>query len=206
MAEDIVLGPTREIEPGPRGEEIEASLRQLGALFTRQSLDQNHMHFMEIAHIGGGIILLRLGQGRRAPVARLLLLGNFLAEQLLDQILESVPVGIGAHQLAGDLGAKHRRGDDAEIVLDRRKIEAGEMIELEPCRIGQNRLEIGRGKRAARGEADEMLVALPVGNLDQAQPVARGDQTHGLGIDRNRAGGEHASGEIVIVEVDSHMG
>ena len=51
-----------------------------------------------------------------------------------------------------------------------------------------------------------MLVPSAIGNLDQAQPVTRGDETHGLGIDGDRARGEHAFGEIFFVEMDSHCG
>jgi hypothetical protein len=51
-----------------------------------------------------------------------------------------------------------------------------------------------------------MLVAPTVGDLDDAEPVARGDQAHGLGIDRDRAGSEHTFGEIFFVEMDSHIG
>ena len=36
-------------------------------------------------------------------------------------------VGEGAYQLGGDLGADHRRGGDAEILVQRRDIEAGEV-------------------------------------------------------------------------------
>ena len=96
-------------------------------------------------------------------------------------------VGVGAGQLAGDLGAEHRRGDHAEVMLDRGQVEAGEVVQLEPRRVGQHRLEVGRVVSAAGGEADQMLVAAAVGDLHQAQPVARGDQAHGLGIDRDRA-------------------
>ena len=51
-------------------------------------------------------------------------------------------------------------------------IEAREMIELEPIGIGEQRLQARRGIVAAGAEADQMLVALAVGQLHQAQPVA----------------------------------
>ena len=205
MAENVVLGPASEIEAGPKGQEVEAGLGQLRSLLAGQTFDENHMHFMEITHVGRRVIELRFAETGCAPIARLLLLGDFLAEQLLDQILEPVPIGVGAHQLAGDLGAEYRRCDNPEIMLDCGEIETRKVKQLEPRRIAQNRLEIGRGVGTAGGETDKMLVALPVGNLDQAQPVARGDQPHRLSIDSNRAGRKHAGGEIVFVEVDSHM-
>ena len=64
------------------------------------------------------------------------------------------------------------------------------MVELEPLGIAQQRLQVGRGIVAARAEADEMLVAAAVGDLDQAQPVAARDQAHRLGVDRDRPVGE----------------
>ena len=71
-------------------------------------------------------------------------------------------------------------------------VEAREMIELEPVGIAEQRLEVGRGIVAVRAEADQMLVAVAVGQLDQAQPVAAGDQAHRLGVDGDRAVGERA--------------
>jgi hypothetical protein len=50
-----------------------------------------------------------------------------------------------------------------------------------------------------------VLIPLPVGDLDKAQPVAPGDQAHGFGIDRDGAWGQHAFGEIFFVEIDSHI-
>jgi hypothetical protein len=49
-----------------------------------------------------------------------------------------------------------------------------------------------------------MLVAAPVGYLDQAQPVAAGMETHRFGVDGNGARGEHAFGQIFFVEIYGH--
>ena len=56
-------------------------------------------------------------------------------------------------------------------------VEAGEMIKLQAILIGEQSLEVGRGIVAVSAEADEMLVALAVGQLDQAQSIAPGDET-----------------------------
>jgi hypothetical protein len=53
---------------------------------------------MEVAHVAGGIFALRVAELGRAPVAGLLLLGDLVAEQFLDQLLEAVAVGVGADQ------------------------------------------------------------------------------------------------------------
>ena len=44
-----------------------------------------------------------------------------------------------------------------------------------------------------------MLIAPAIRDLHQAQPVARGYQPHGFGIDRNGTRGEHASGKLAAV-------
>jgi hypothetical protein len=116
-----------------------------------------------------------------------------------------VAIGVSANQLAGDLGTKHRCGDDAKVMLDCGKVETREVVELDPRRIGQNRLEIGRIKRAARPEADKVLIPPAIGYLDQTQAIPRGYQPHGLGIDSDGTLGEHAFGEIFFVEIDSHI-
>ncbi len=77
------------------------------------------------------------------------------------------------------------------------------MIELGPRRIGEDRLQHRRGIVAGR-EADEMLVAAPVGELDEAQPVAGRVETHRLGIDGDRARREDIGGKIAFVEIDRH--
>src|SRR4051794_19426877 len=50
-----------------------------------------------------------------------------------------------------------------------------------------------------------MLVALAVGQLDQAQPVAAGHQAHGFGVHGERAVGEcDIAGQVFFVEMDRH--
>ena len=51
--------------------------------------------------------------------------------------LQPVPVGEGAHQLGGDLGAADRRHGDAEALLQHRHVEAREMHQLGHRRVGQ---------------------------------------------------------------------
>ena len=61
-------------------------------------------------------------------------------------------------------------------MVNRRQIEAREVEQLYPRWIAQHRAQVGRGIRAARSETDEMFVAAPVGDLNEAQPIARGNQ------------------------------
>ena len=74
----------------------------------------------------------------------MLLLGQILAQQFLRQVLQPVPVGIGAHQLGRDLGAIDRLGHDAEAVLQHGDVETPEMEQLDPVRIGQQFHEVRR--------------------------------------------------------------
>ena len=50
-----------------------------------------------------------------------------------------------------------------------------------------------------------MLVAASVRQLDEAQPVASGDEAHRLGIDGDRAVAEsHVVGKVFLVEMNGH--
>ena len=52
---------------------------------------------------------------------------------------------------------------------------------------------------------DEVLVALAVGQLDEAQPVAAGDEAHGFGVDGDRPVGERdLGGQVLLVQVNGH--
>ena len=161
---------------------------------------------MQEAHVRCGIILLRIAQLRPAPIARLLLLGYVLAQHLAHQFLQPVPIGIGAHQLAGDLGAEHRRGRHPHIILDGGQIESAEMIQLHPRRIGQDALQIGRIVAGAGVETDQMLIPVAIGNLQQAQSVPRGAQAHRFRIDGQIARFEDAIGQVFFVKMHGQGG
>jgi hypothetical protein len=44
-----------------------------------------------------------------------------------------------------------------------------------------------------------MFIAVSVGNLQQAQPVTRGDEPHGFGVYGDGAIGQHACGKVFFV-------
>ena len=204
MAEDVLVGPAGDIQPRPCWKKSETGLREFHPPFAVQTFDEHVVQPVEKAHVRRGILALRIVEGGRAPVARLLLLGDVFVEQLVDQVLQTMAVGVGARQLAGDLGAEHRRGDHAEVIIDRGEIEAGEVIDLEPRGIGQHRLQVGRVVAAAAGEAHQVLVPPPVGYLHDAEAVARRDQPHGLGIDGDGPRREHAVGQVFLMKMNSH--
>jgi diphthamide synthase (EF-2-diphthine--ammonia ligase) len=74
----------------------------------------------------------------------LLILGNVAAKQLLAEILQAVPVGVGAHQTRGRARAIERRADEAEIAHEHGDVEAREMEELQHALVRQHALQVRR--------------------------------------------------------------
>jgi hypothetical protein len=97
-----------------------------------------------------------------------------------------VAIGIGAHELGGDLGAVDRAGHDAEAVLEHGHVETGIVEDLGHARIGEKPGEIGRGIGIGRNLHD-IGAAVARRQLHHAQPVAVRIETHGLGVDRHLA-------------------
>src|SRR3546814_16285452 len=94
MGEDIHLRPAGEIEQRPVRKEVETGLGKTRSAFALKPLVELLPQPMKIADVGGGIVLLRVGQLRRAPVGSLLLLRNLLTKPLPPQPLEARPVSI----------------------------------------------------------------------------------------------------------------
>src|SRR5688572_13322055 len=88
VREDIFFGPARQIERGPSGYKVKTGLGKGDAAFTFQHLVEAGLQFMEIEHVLGRILLLRIAQHMSPPIGALLLLVEFNAEQFLHQILE----------------------------------------------------------------------------------------------------------------------
>ena len=105
MRENVLFGPAGEVEQCAMGKEVEASLRQRDAIFALQPLVELLLERVQIANVACGIFLLRITELGRTPVAGLLLLRDLLAQQFLDQILQTVPVGISPDQARGGAGA-----------------------------------------------------------------------------------------------------
>ena len=83
---------------------------------------------MQKTNIGRGIIPLRFAEFGVAPITGLLLLRNILPEQLPDQLLQAVPIGIGSNKTRCDFRAKYRLCHHAHIMLDGGKIEPRKVI------------------------------------------------------------------------------
>ena len=87
--------------------------------------------------------------------------------------------------------------------MDHRHVKAGEVHQFQPFGIGQHRLQIGRVILAG-GKAHEVLIAVAVADLQQAQPVAVRVEAHGLAVHGYRAGSEDAGGQVAFVKINSH--
>ena len=160
---------------------------------------------MQEEHVGGGIGELRLAERLRAPVRRLLLLGNLDAEQFAREILQAVPVGIGARQLGGDLGAIDRRRHHAERVAQRRHVETAEVEQLQHVRVREQILEPRRA-RLSGPDLHDVRAAVAAGELDDAEPIALDLEAEGFGVDRDDRAEIELGGQVALMEADRHQG
>ena len=87
MRENIRFRPSREIEPSARGQKVETGGGEGVAPLARQHDVEPRLKLVQVQHVRGGISLLRLREGLRAPVRGLLLLGDFDPEQFAREIL-----------------------------------------------------------------------------------------------------------------------
>src|SRR5689334_13046910 len=137
VGEDVLLGPAGDVEQGAGREEVEAGLRQFRALLAPEPLVELLLQGVQVADIACRIVALRVGKVVGAPVAGLLLLGQIVVQKLLHQVLEAVPVGVGADEPGSRAGAVERRRHDPEIGLHDSDIESGEVVELEAIGIAE---------------------------------------------------------------------
>ena len=87
MRENIRFRPPREIEPRARGQKVETGGGEGVAPLARQHDVELRLKLVQMQHVRGGVNLLRLRQGLRAPVRGLLLLGDFDPQQFAREIL-----------------------------------------------------------------------------------------------------------------------
>ena len=78
------------------------------------------------------------------------------------------------------------------------------MKQFEACRIGKNGAQIRCPIIAVPAKADQMLVPAAVGNLQQAEPVAWGNQPHGFRVNGDRTLGQYARGQIFFMQINAH--
>ena len=113
MGKDIVVLEAGEVEADAHRQEAEASLRGGHPALALEHGVELGLQRVQVEHVGGGIVLLLVGELVRRPVGALLLLRQVDAEKLGTQVLEAMAIGIGARQLGGD-GAVDRPGRDLD--------------------------------------------------------------------------------------------
>ena len=126
---------------------------------------------------------------------------EFDADEFARQILEPVPVGVGAGELGGDLGAIDGCRHHAEGVAEHGHVEAAEMEEFDDIRVGQHSFEIGRVLLAGL-DLHHLGVAVAARKLNQAQTIAPDGEAQGFGVDRDGFAEGPVGGEVGAVQAN----
>ena len=154
-------------------------------------------------HVRGGVVELGGGELFGTPVAHLLLFGDIDADEVLQEIFEPVPVGEGADEFRRDLGAVDGGGKRAEGVVEGGDVEPAKVEEFQHVGVCQHAAEVGR-LGLARHDLDEVAVAVAARHLDEAEPVAAGNEAHRLAIDGDDGSEVEAVREIAAIEGIGH--
>lgn len=203
MGKDVSLGPSGKIKTCARRQEVKAGFCQLQTPLALQHGHQAIAYLMEIEHVLGGVFQLGFRKLCRPPVRALLLLGELDTHDLAGDVLQPVPVGIGAHQLGSDLGTEDRAQRDTQIALDHGHVKAGKMKDFFHLCVGQKRFQ----PRAVIGvtiELYQMGLAITRRKLDKAQAVTHERQAQRLGIHRNPVSQIQPVGQIALVKMYRH--
>ena len=99
---------------------------------------------MEVKNVRRRIRELRLAQSRGRPIGRLLLLGQFNAQELAGQVLKAMAIGLGPDQFGRDFGAIDAVYRRSKRVFKHRNIKTTEVKNLCHALICKELLEIGR--------------------------------------------------------------
>src|SRR5690606_14191400 len=204
MCKNILFRPAGQVQRSPRRQEVEAGLSEGGPALPRQHRVQYGFQLMQVEHIRGGIPLLGLGKRRRPPVGGLLLLGDLDPDELPAEVLQPVPVGESADQPRGRPGAVNRCRVGADILLQRRQVEAGKVKQLEDAAILEDALEIGGDVAGAGLKLDQVRIAVPAGKLDHAETVAHGAQPHRFSIHGNHGAQVEAVRQVTLIYGNCH--
>ena len=116
-----------------------------------------------------------------------------------------MPVGVGAREPRGDLGAIDRRRHHAEAVEQHGDVEAGEMENLEDRRVAEQLLEVRRLANS-RGNLHYVGATVAGRQLHHAQAVAPQIEPHGFGVDRHRPAVARQIGQVAAVQAGRHAG
>ena len=130
MREDVDVRPPGEIQPSACWKKVERCAGKVGASFAIQAFIEFFFQAMQIKNIRCGICQLGFGQVFRSPFAHLLDFRDIDAHQLVEQVHQSVAVGIGTGQLGGDLGAINRSRQRAKGIVHRGDVKTAEVEQL----------------------------------------------------------------------------
>src|SRR5713101_6905315 len=117
MGKYVFGRPTRQIEADPIGQEPKTCRREVLPPFSCQKCIKLVLQRVQVQHIGCRIGDLSVREISAAPVGQLLLLGNLDAEEIADEILEPMLVGVCARKPRGDLRAINRARHHPEAHL-----------------------------------------------------------------------------------------
>ena len=118
MGENVGVLESGEIQGRAHGQEAEAGLGHGQASLTPQHDVKLRFQGVQVQDVTGSVMPLLIAELLGTPVGALLLLRQLDPQKLAAQILQAVPVGIGARQLGGDLGAVDRHGGHAQMAIE----------------------------------------------------------------------------------------
>ena len=110
-----------------------------------------------------------------------------------------MPVGVGADQPGGDLGAVDRPAVDAEVAAQHAEVEAGVVEQLEPARVGEQPAQVGRGV-VAGGSCTRCAAPSPADSCTTHSRSRAGLQAHRLGIDRDGVAEIQPGRQVALVQ------
>ena len=114
-----------------------------------------------------------------------------------------MPVGVGARELGGDLGAIDRGRHHAEGVTQHAHVEAAEMKQLQRLGVAEHGGE-ARRRLLTRRDAHDLGVAVAAAQLHHAEPVATEREAHGLGVDGDRRSQIETLRKVAFVKPNRH--
>ena len=143
------------------------------APLARQPLVERRAQPVQVEHVRGGIVELRRAQRVRAPVARLLLLGDVDLEQLA----HAGPSARGGRCRSGPAARRSWCSRPARVSTPKRLSSTAmsnrpKWKSLSAAGIGEQRREVRRLRRPGR-DLHQVRVAVAARELHQAEPVAR---------------------------------
>ena len=210
-SERVSGGRCHWVHPSPSGQvlPVSAGNQSNAAPRSRRSSRIRHclkfrFQLVQIQHVRCRIFLLRVGQGFGPPVGCLLLLGHVDADQFLQQVFQPVPVGKGADQFCGDLGAPDRGGGHAKGGLQGRHVKAAKVEQLDRVQDRSAVVPDLALSVCPRMICTRCALPSPDDNCTRHRRSRMRVQAHGFGINRHHGAKVQAIGQIVAVKVNGH--